>query len=681
MMQQVATKGSDIAALPISIDASKAADTVEQDATAFADAFAKVNPENSASNTAAKNADDVTDVHWRKSESSQKVQSESASGVESTEDIPEKSTVDNKAVEEDSEGEVISERAADMVRDSAKSENKDEAALKDEDLLPEHEQQYVVSELGHQGNQTVETDWLAFVDSIRQLKGETEHHSESPINASDQGELPEKPELLPTEELIADEVQLLVNELGESVVESSALEPDPELSDEFSTLIALLKGTPTTDENVLTQSTAKNDDIQALADKIIDAVTAMMDAEAGSDEVAQPTSTDNIEVTQMAAALLAMLGHHSTPKNNREGSGVDTGISDGIDAEASGDAGLLLSIIQAELSGDAQGQSSNDGEPKGEAGTHAKTLSNLFAATEQGDADASTDIANLINPLLTEGKEQTQEIVSGAIVERVTSALPAGVSDTQKAEVKQGIAEAVSQYQKGLMDSSTVTATLESAISDVIVSAEAMGRDQADLLVSTELKQIGMVSAMATSLSQSVPSAATTLQSITAGTVNGVNEVQQLVAEQQDKQIQDNNKPVNIHQPEGQQQLAEKIRWMVNARNSMAEIRLDPPELGSMQVRVNVSGDSASVSFVVQSPQARDALAQAEPRLRDMLAEQGISLGESFVSQQQQQSTGEGQTGTGSGGQGEFAGEPDEETQISEQPLTRQAQGGIDDYA
>lgn len=64
-----------------------------------------------------------------------------------------------------------------------------------------------------------------------------------------------------------------------------------------------------------------------------------------------------------------------------------------------------------------------------------------------------------------------------------------------------------------------------------------------------------------------------------------------------------------------------------------------------------------------------------------MLAEQGIALGESVVSQQQQQSSGDDQPGTGSGGQGELAGESHEETQISEQALTRQAQGGIDDYA
>ena len=118
----------------------------------------------------------------------------------------------------------------------------------------------------------------------------------------------------------------------------------------------------------------------------------------------------------------------------------------------------------------------------------------------------------------------------------------------------------------------------------------------------------------------------------------------------------------------------------------MAEIRLDPPEMGSMQVRVNVQGDAASVSFIVQSPQAREALAQAEPRLKDMLAQQGIELGESSVRQQSQEQ-GQGQSDPQSQSRGGLSGQAaghtdaDEGTQVIDQPLTRRAQGGIDDYA
>ncbi len=156
---------------------------------------------------------------------------------------------------------------------------------------------------------------------------------------------------------------------------------------------------------------------------------------------------------------------------------------------------------------------------------------------------------------------------------------------------------------------------------------------------------------------------------------------------EQSKQIQLNQvesrfeKAINIAKPEGHQQLAEKVRWMVNTKNLVAEIRLDPAELGSVHVKVSMSGESATVNFVVQSQQARDAVDTATPRLREMLAEKGIELGQSSVRQES-----DGQQGHGDGElakQGGRANGESEETDMSEQVLAQQnivngALGGID---
>lgn len=96
------------------------------------------------------------------------------------------------------------------------------------------------------------------------------------------------------------------------------------------------------------------------------------------------------------------------------------------------------------------------------------------------------------------------------------------------------------------------------------------------------------------------------------------------------------DKALNLAKPEAHQQLADKVRWMVNTNNLIAEIRLDPAELGSVHVKVSLSADSASVNFVVQSQHTRDALESAAPRLREMLAEKGIELGQSTVRQDNQ---------------------------------------------
>ena len=139
-------------------------------------------------------------------------------------------------------------------------------------------------------------------------------------------------------------------------------------------------------------------------------------------------------------------------------------------------------------------------------------------------------------------------------------------------------------------------------------------------------------------------------------------------------------KAIPLHQPEGQKQVAEKIRWMVGARVTAAEIRLDPPELGSMQIRINMTGDTASVNMVVQSTQARDMLAEAQPRLREMLSEQGIDLGESFVSTQDQQSSDQ-QASEDGNASSHFGTEHDEELSVIEQPIQKkQSPYNVDAY-
>jgi flagellar hook-length control protein FliK len=148
------------------------------------------------------------------------------------------------------------------------------------------------------------------------------------------------------------------------------------------------------------------------------------------------------------------------------------------------------------------------------------------------------------------------------------------------------------------------------------------------------------------------------------------------------------DKAVNIFKPEGQQQLAEKVRWMVNGRNPAAEIRLDPPELGAMQIKVNMSSETATVSFTVQSAQAKEALDQAVPRLRDMLQEQGIELGQSSVEQQnngqsqQQEQSGDTANSTSNSRLADSPKEAElEASTVIEQRVAGGSLGGIDFYA
>ena len=107
-------------------------------------------------------------------------------------------------------------------------------------------------------------------------------------------------------------------------------------------------------------------------------------------------------------------------------------------------------------------------------------------------------------------------------------------------------------------------------------------------------------------------------------------------------------------------ELHQKVNVMLAEKLQQAEIQLDPLGLGKMKIQIQIGADSqANVHFVVQHGQTREMLEQAMPRLRDMLAGQGIQLGQTQVQQQSQQQQQQGQpTFSGQGQQGQSGGQP-----------------------
>lgn len=87
--------------------------------------------------------------------------------------------------------------------------------------------------------------------------------------------------------------------------------------------------------------------------------------------------------------------------------------------------------------------------------------------------------------------------------------------------------------------------------------------------------------------------------------------------------------------PQFSTELGHRINWMANNSIQQAELRLDPPELGGLDVRLSINKDNqASIIFHVANTSAKEAIESAIPRLREMFAQQGIDLGNVDVSQQ-----------------------------------------------
>lgn len=77
--------------------------------------------------------------------------------------------------------------------------------------------------------------------------------------------------------------------------------------------------------------------------------------------------------------------------------------------------------------------------------------------------------------------------------------------------------------------------------------------------------------------------------------------------------------------------LGQKVVWMVGQGEQSASLTLNPPDLGPLQVVLTVSHTQASADFSAAQPEVRQALQDALPRLREMLADAGISLGQANV--------------------------------------------------
>lgn len=89
--------------------------------------------------------------------------------------------------------------------------------------------------------------------------------------------------------------------------------------------------------------------------------------------------------------------------------------------------------------------------------------------------------------------------------------------------------------------------------------------------------------------------------------------------------------PGQVGTPAWRHALGTEVRLMIESGVGAATLRLSPEHLGPVEVRIDFADDSANVWFAASHADTRVALADALPRLRDMLASVGVSLGESGV--------------------------------------------------
>lgn len=349
-----------------------------------------------------------------------------------------------------------------------------------------------------------------------------------------------------------------------------------------------------------------------------------------------------------------------------------------------------------------------------EAGDSKSDLSASSALTNKGQATQATTQGAALKAF-SEGLKQSEAVaattsaaadgsgVAGKGAEKSAaegSQQPATAANQGSAPVTTAQSAAESAAAHGSV-TTNATAQSDSAAAPVMVApqqvlaqAESQGPQAPLSTISAGIKQMEVTGTDEVRKAVSLevkPKAGEEEKSLVATTSNSESSPSQTVQHGQNSQTQpqvaDSRAPaaettlrrepqnlphLKLASQEAPAELHQKVNVMLAEKLQQAEIQLDPLGLGKMKIQIQMGSDSqANVHFVVQHGQTREMLEQAMPRLRDMLAGQGIQLGQTQVQQQSQQQQQQGQpTFNGQGQQGQSSSQPRSGNGLVEGELT-----------
>jgi flagellar hook-length control protein FliK len=127
--------------------------------------------------------------------------------------------------------------------------------------------------------------------------------------------------------------------------------------------------------------------------------------------------------------------------------------------------------------------------------------------------------------------------------------------------------------------------------------------------------------------------------------------------------------------------LGARVAWAAEQKLGHAEIRLNPEHLGRIDLKIQLDGTRVSAEFASAHADVRQALEATLPKLREMLGQHGLQLGQADVGQRQQNAPqSQGQTapafGSGFGDEGASANV----AASTPAPVVR-SRGLLDEYA
>jgi flagellar hook-length control protein FliK len=139
-----------------------------------------------------------------------------------------------------------------------------------------------------------------------------------------------------------------------------------------------------------------------------------------------------------------------------------------------------------------------------------------------------------------------------------------------------------------------------------------------------------------------------------------------------------------LNSPAWGEDFSQKISWMVSQKNQVAELHLNPPNLGPLDVVLKISDNQATALFTSPHAAVRDAVESAMPKLRELLADNGIMLSNATVGDQSPRDRGAENFADRKGGASSGIGSADDASETSGTMQTLSAQrhnGMVDTFA
>ena len=391
----------------------------------------------------------------------------------------------------------------------------------------------------------------------------------------------------------------------------------------------------------------KGAEIAVIADATVAGMDAMTEAAATFTEVvmaSEPSSKEAGVVTHSGSETELLEAERKTEAAAQV---LQSSGSGGVDNENAGRlASALDSVAELQTRADnsarvgiQNGLSDNSGFTKADAAPQverevmvkdAAVQNQIAAVAAPGEVKAKEVSASTVVPAasLVAGKSGTEKAQRDAVISESSNEAGIGRKDplldgavdkkdrfaaSERPLVQEGVVAKLNTTDKPVLDMS-VPQKFESALE---LSQQFLQKVTAgDKVVDTGFNQ----------RMESLSAVASQTQSLSVPT-----QVQKTVSDAQNFMMPQHAK---FNTPAWSNALGERA-IMISAQNArVAEIQLDPPELGSLKVRVNINQDQVSLNFTSPHAHVRDAVEQSMPRLREMFAEQGLALQDSSVSDQ-----------------------------------------------